>query len=208
MMRYLRNRFFAGLLILTPIAVTSWILWKLFTTVDGVLDPVRQRYPVIDHPGLGVAVVILIVLGMGVFAGNFIGHRVIAVGERILYRLPLVRRIYHSVKELAGVFLTDRKMVFRRVVLIRYPHLDSYAIGFVTEDAPQRINDLVGREVVHVFVPTTPNPTSGFLLFVPAADVVDLPVEVEDAMKLVISGGVFTPANLQGTGGGGTPVSG
>jgi uncharacterized membrane protein len=206
-MRYLRNRFFAGLLILAPAAVTGWILWKLFTAVDGILDPVRQRYPVIDHPGVGVAVVLLLVIAVGVFAGNFIGHRVISMGERMLYRLPLVRRIYHAVKELAGVFLSDRKMVFKRVVLIHYPHPDSYALAFVTEEATESVNDLIGRRVVHVFVPTTPNPTSGFLLFLPVDQVVDVPIDVEDAMKMVISGGVYIPAPLQDAGTGSTPVA-
>ncbi len=196
-MRYLRNRFLAGLLILTPLAVTFWILWKTFTTVDSILEPLQERYPVIDHPGVGFAVVVILIVVSGVFAGNYIGHRVISLGERILYRVPLIRRIYHAVKELAQVFLSGRKMVFKEVVIIRYPHPDSFALGFVTEDATDRLNGLIGREVLHVFVPTTPNPTSGFLLFVPRNTVVKVPIDVEEAMKMVISGGVFIPPPLQ-----------
>jgi uncharacterized membrane protein len=196
-MRYLRNRFLTGLLILTPLAVTWWIMWKTFTAVDSILEPVQMRYPVIDHPGVGFAVVILLILLTGIFARNFIGHRVISLGEQILYRLPFIRRIYHAVKELAQVFLADRKMVFKEVVVIRYPHPDSFALGFVTEDATHRMNDLIGREVVNVFVPTTPNPTSGFLLFVPRDEIVSVPIDVEEAMKMVISGGVFIPPPLQ-----------
>lgn len=196
-MRYLRNRFLTGLLIITPAAVTWWILWKTFTTVDSILDPVKERYPLIDQPGVGFVVVVLLILFVGIFARNLIGHRVISLGERILYRLPLIRRIYHAVKELAEVFLSDRKMVFKRVVIIRYPHPGSHALAFVTEDATGRINDLVGRPVLHVFVPTTPNPTSGFLLFVPRDEVIDVPIDVEEAMKMVVSGGVFTPPSLQ-----------
>jgi len=197
--RYLRNRFLAGLLILAPVAVTWWILWKTFTTVDNFLQPIQERFPVIDIPGLGFVVVLAIVVVTGILAGNFIGNRVIGLGERILYRLPLIRRIYHAVKELAEVFLSDRKMVFEEVVVIRYPHPDSFALAFVTGQSTERLSGMIGRDVINVFVPTTPNPTSGFLLFVPRSDVVRLPVDVEEAMKMVISGGVFTPPPLQST---------
>lgn len=206
-MRYLRNRFLAGLLIITPAAVTWWILWKFFTAVDGILDPVRIRYPVIDHPGVGVAVVVVLIILVGIFAGNLIGHRVISLGERLLYRLPLVRRIYHAVKELAGVFLADRKMVFKRVVFFRYPHHDSYALGFVTSEGTRRIDAILERRVLHVFVPTTPNPTSGFMLLLPADDVVDVPIDVEDAMKMIISGGVYVPPEFQDPGSAPPPIT-
>jgi len=196
-MRYLRNRFIAGLLILTPLAVTLWILWKVFSTVDSVLGPFQERYPVLDIPGLGFAVVIAIILLAGIFAGNFIGGRVIGAGENVLYRVPLIRRIYHSVKELAGVFLGDRKMVFKEVVIVQYPHPDSYALAFVTGESGTKLDSAVGRDLVGVFVPTTPNPTSGFLLLVPREKLVRVPLDVEEALKMVISGGVFIPEDLQ-----------
>jgi uncharacterized membrane protein len=196
-MRYLRNRFLTGLLILTPVAVTGWIMWKVFSTVDNILGPFQERYPVIDIPGLGFVVVIAMIILTGILAGNFIGHRVIGLGERVLYRVPLIRRIYHAVKELAGVFLGDRKMVFKEVVLIQYPHPDSFALAFVTEQSNTRLGDIIGRDVVNVFVPTTPNPTSGFLLFVPRERMIRVPIDVEEAMKMVISGGVFIPQELQ-----------
>jgi uncharacterized membrane protein len=192
-MRYLRNRFLAGLLILTPAAVTWWILWKAFSTVDNVLVPIQERYPVLDIPGLGVAVVIALVLITGVLAGNYIVRRLIELGERLLYRVPLIRRIYHAVKELSGVFLGDRKLVFKEVVIVQYPHPDSFALAFVTEQSGTRLGGIIGRDVVNVFVPTTPNPTSGFLLFVPRDKLIRVPIDVEAAMKMVISGGVFIP---------------
>jgi uncharacterized membrane protein len=192
-MKFLRRRFITGLLILLPALVTGWILWNVFTSVDSILQPIQERYPIIDIPGIGFAIVILIILATGVFAGNLIGRRVISQGEFILYKLPFIRRIYMAVKELSEVFLADRKMVFKKVVVIRYPHENSYALGFVTQPATEKFNKIVGREMLNIFVPTTPNPTSGFLLFLPAADVVELPLDVEEGLKLVISGGVFTP---------------
>jgi len=199
-MKYLRRRFLTGLLILLPAVVTGWVFWKIFSTVDSVLGPFQKRYPIIDIPGVGVAVVIILVVFTGIFAGNLIGRRLISQGERILYKLPIIRRIYIAVKELSEVFLAGRRLVFREVVIVRYPHRDSYALGFITEKAPPRFAEIVGRPMVNVFVPTTPNPTSGFLLFVPPEEVIPLPISVEEALKLVVSGGVYIPEPLRGDG--------
>lgn len=196
-MKYLRNRFIAGLLILLPAVVTAWVLWKVFTSVDSIIAPIQVRYPIIDIPGIGFLVVLLIVLLTGIFAGNFIGRRVIQRGELFLFKLPLIRRIYAAVKELAEVFLSDRTTVFREVVIVRYPHRDAYVIGFVTAKGTDRLNTIIGRDLVHVFVPTTPNPTSGFLLLLPVDDVIRVAVSVEDALKMVISGGAYIPAPFQ-----------
>ena len=196
-MKYIRNRFIAGLVILLPAVLTAWIIYKIFVTVDSFIEPLQVRFPILDWPGVGFAIVLAIILLAGIFTGNFFGRRVIGLGESALFRLPIVRRIYVAAKELSEVFLADRKTVFRRVVLIRYPHPGTHALAFVTEAAPGPINGLLGRPVLHVFVPTTPNPTSGFLLFVPVDEVVDLPLEVEEGMKMVISGGAFIPASLK-----------
>jgi len=192
LLKYLRRRFLTGVLILTPIVVTAWIIYKIFTSIDKTLDPLKDRYPIIDWPGVGVVVVLLFILIVGIFAGNFIGRRVIGQGERIVYNLPLIRRVYTAVKELSEVFLTDRKTVFREVVLIRYPHRETFALAFVTREGTGFFNRLTGKELLNVFVPTTPNPTSGFLLLVPEADVIRVPIEVEEGLKMVISGGAFT----------------
>lgn len=200
MFRFIRNRFIAGLLILLPVIVTGWIIWKIFSSIDSLLEPVQTRFPIIDHPGVGFGAVLLLIILTGVFGGNFIGHRVIARGERLLYRLPLIRRIYVAVKELSQVFLAERRLVFREVVIIRYPHKDSFALGFVTQKGTPEFNRLLGREVVNVFVPTTPNPTSGFLLFLPADQVERVPIDVEEGLKMVVSGGVFVPERMQESG--------
>ncbi len=197
-MKTIRNRFIAGLLIIIPLAVTGWVIWKIFNSVDSMLEPVQQRFPVIDVPGFGFVVVLLLILMTGVFAGNFIGRRVIGRFEKILYRLPIIRRIYTGVKELSQLFIADRRMVFHRVVLIRYPHEHSRALAFVTEEAARGLDEFAGgQRMVSVFVPTTPNPTSGFLLFMPEDEIVPVPVDVEEGLKMVISGGVYVPARLR-----------
>jgi uncharacterized membrane protein len=193
LIKYIQRRFLAGVLILTPVVVTGWIFWKVFSSVDEIIAPFQERYPIIDWPGVGFVVVILLIILIGVFAGNLIGRRVISQGERVVYKLPMIRRVYTAVKELSEVFLTDRTTVFREVVLIRYPHKDSYALAFVTRDGVSYLNELTGRKLLNVFVPTTPNPTSGFLLLVPRDEVIKVPVSVEEGLKMVISGGAFSP---------------
>ncbi len=192
MIRYLRRRFLAGVLILTPTVVTGWIFWKVFSSVDNILAPLQARYPIIDWPGVGFVVVLILILLTGIFAGNFIGRRMISQGERVVYNLPLIRRIYTAVKEISEVFFSDRTTVFREVVLIRYPHKDSFAMAFVTREGTGFFNNLTGKTLLNVFVPTTPNPTSGFLLLVPEKDVIRVPIKVEEGLKMVISGGAFT----------------
>lgn len=191
MFKYIQRRFIAGVLILAPIIITGWLFWWIFSSIDEVLTPLQERYPIIDWPGVGFVVVLLFILLTGIFAGNLIGRRVIGTGERIVYNLPLIRRVYTAVKELSEVFLTDRKTVFREVVLIRYPHRDTFALAFVTREGSDFFNHLTGKTILNVFVPTTPNPTSGFLLLVPEDDVIHVPVEVEEGLKMVISGGAF-----------------
>jgi uncharacterized membrane protein len=202
LIKYIQRRFLAGVLILLPLIVTGWIFWKIFSSIDKVLTPLQERYPIIDWPGVGFVIVLLFILMVGIFAGNLIGRRVISQGERFVYNLPMIRRVYTAVKELSEVFLTDRKTVFREVVLIRYPHKDTYALAFVTREGTGFFNNLTGRSLLNVFVPTTPNPTSGFLLLVPEADVIRVPIDVEEGLKMVISGGAFAaeprPASVSG----------
>ena len=200
MIKFVRRRFLAGVLILAPAVVTAWIFWKIFSSVDSVLNPLKERYPILDWPGVGFVVVLLLILLIGIFAGNFIGRRVISQGERILYNIPLIRRIYTAVKELSEVFLTDRTTVFKQVVIVRFPHRDSYAIAFVTRKSPALLNDVTHTTLLNVFVPTTPNPTSGFLLMVPSEEVIHVPISVEEGLKMVISGGAFTPGSLDAAG--------
>lgn len=192
-MRYLRRHFFTGLLVLAPTVVTGWLVWKIFITIDNLIEPLQKRFPLIDIPGIGFALVLLLILVTGVLAGNLVGRRIIGFGEKLLRRLPLIRRIYTASKELSEVFLAEKKTAFRRVVLIRYPHAASFALAFVTGEGVGYFNGIVGEELVNVFIPTTPNPTSGFLLMIPKRETFPVDISVEEAMKMVISGGAFTP---------------
>jgi uncharacterized membrane protein len=193
----LRTYFLTGLVVLAPTVITGWLVWKLFITVDNVIEPLREKFPLLENiPGLGVVVVVLLIFIVGFLASNLVGRRLISAGEKLLNRLPLVRRIYTASKELSQVFLTDKKTVFKRVVLIRFPQRETFAMAFVMNEDTRTLEGLLGGEVVTVFVPTTPNPTSGFMLVVGKADTVPLGVSVEEALKMVISGGAFMPHQL------------
>jgi uncharacterized membrane protein len=193
----LRTYFLTGLLVLAPTVITGYLVYKIFVTIDSLLEPFQKRYPVIDIPGLGFVVVLLLILITGLLASNLIGRRVLGVGERVLNGLPIIRRIYFALKEISEVFLTDKKTAFQRVVLIHYPHEKSLAIAFVTKEDEGYFNGVVDDDLVNVFLPTTPNPTSGFMLMIPRRDVTPININVEEAMKIVISGGAFSPRLLE-----------
>jgi uncharacterized membrane protein len=192
-MKFLRRYFLTGLVVITPTAITVFVVWWSFTKIDNLIEPLQRRYPIIDIPGIGFAIVLVIIVITGILANNLIGRRLISLGESVMNRLPFVRRIYSAVKEVAAVLITEKSAAFQRVVLIRYPHRDSYALAFVTKDGMDYLNSIVGDELINVFIPTTPNPTSGFLLMLPKRDVIELDIPVEEAMKMVISGGAFAP---------------
>ena len=198
MWREIRKTFLAGLLFLVPITLTVYIFYHLFRILDGILNEVVTRFLVhqfgLVHlktpiPGLGILAFLALLLIAGIVARNFIGKKVMAVGDYIVTRIPLINRIYLTIREISEAILTEKREVFKKAVLIEYPRKGLYSIAFFTQDTRGLVQDLLPEDVVSVFLPTTPNPTSGYLLFVPKTDIVELDMPVEDALKLVISGG-------------------
>jgi uncharacterized membrane protein len=188
-----RRTFLTGILVITPLAVTLWILYGVFVKADGLLGEVITQVLGRPVPGLGILLLVILVMVTGIFARNFVGRRLIRWGNLILYRIPLFNRIYIALKQIFEVFLGERKTVFQRVVLFEYPRPGIYAIGFVTSKSEGEIQLRTEQKVINVFLPTTPNPTSGFLLFIPEEDIIPLDMSVEEGIKLVISGGAVTP---------------
>jgi len=199
----LRLYFFAGLVALAPIVLTGYILWRLFSTIDNWLAGVYRHVPWLTIrgqpiPGLGVVSIVLIILLAGVVGRNLVGNQLLRVTEQQLMRVPMVRGIYNASKQLSHAFFGDQRAIVQSVVLVTFPIPGSYAIGFVTSDAAPEIRAKLADEMVNVFVPTTPNPTSGYLLVVPRRDLIVLDMSVETAAKLVISGGAIVPASEGG----------
>jgi uncharacterized membrane protein len=194
----LRKHFVSGLLVTVPLIITYLVLRLLFVTVDGLLNPAVYRLLGYYIPGLGVVVTLLLILLAGIVATNFIGIRFIHLGDRILARMPLVRIIYTAAKQLVHSLLAPTARAFSEVVLIEYPRKGLYAIGFLSHRARLRM-DNADQDMALVFVPSTPTPFSGMVVLVPKSDIYPLAVGVEEAVKILVSGGVVAPElfNLQ-----------
>jgi len=194
-----RANFLTGLVVIAPIVVTVYLTWWVVTFVDSQIVPLvpaiynPATYIETDIPGFGLVVFLLFTTFVGYFARKVVGKQLIQLGETMVNRLPLVRSIYNAMKQIAETVLTQSKSSFSKACLIEYPRRDLWAIAFVSTDTRGEIPKRAGQEMMSVFLPTTPNPTSGFLLFVPKKDVVILDMTVEEAAKLIISAGLVTP---------------
>jgi len=179
----------------TPAAVAAWVLYRLLAFVDGLLwDYVRFGWVRPGGiPGVGLITVVLLVLLVGLLVNNYVGRRFYQIWDRLLTRIPLFNKIYVAVKQIGEALLSSDTTVFRAVGLIEYPRKGVWSLVFVTETPGQEILDASGQVLRSVFLPTTPNPTSGYLLMVPEKDLVRLGMTVEEGLKMVISGGAYVP---------------
>jgi uncharacterized membrane protein len=194
----LRKTLLAGLLVLAPITLTVYLLYHLFRFLDGILrdtiltflaDSLGWTFIQTPIPGLGILALLALLFLVGALARNYFGKKLFAIGDYIVTHIPLINRIYSAIHEISEAILSEKREIFKKAVLIEYPRKGLYSVAFFTQDTKGPVQDKLKDDVVSVFLPTTPNPTSGYLLFVPKADAVDLDMSVEDALKLVISGG-------------------
>ena len=203
--RRIRNIFITGLLITLPIALTYFILQFLFKNLDSLspvftkvlIDlgaPIPEGYRI---PALGLVITLLIVLAVGWFTTNFFGKRLILLGENIVGKIPFVRRIYKGSKQVVQSIAHADTRAFRKVVLIEFPRRGMLAIGFVTGEARGEVQENTCDDVLNVFVPTMPNPTSGFLVFAPPEELTEIDMSIEDGVKYVVSGGIVTTERLK-----------
>jgi uncharacterized membrane protein len=197
----MRKYFLTGLLILVPLAITARVLSMVIGTLDQSLMFVPERWRPkamfgFNIPGIGAILTIAIVFLTGLLTNNLVGNYVVRVGERLLKRIPVVSSLYGSVKQVSDTLFSSSGNAFRQAVLIPYPHADSYTIAFLTGIPGGDVkNHLVG-EYVSVYVPTTPNPTSGFFLMMERSQVVELDMTVDAALKYIVSMGVVAPEHL------------
>ena len=191
----LKRYFLTGLLVVTPIWGTVLILKTLFVTVDGILgDVVAQMLPGHYVPGLGIVALILLIFATGLFAANFMGRQIVKLWEEWLNRLPLVRGIYSTLKAMMDILSFSDRGSYHRVVLIQFPKNGHYCFAFVTGVTKGESTALSQEPLIHVYVPTSPNPTSGYFLLVPEREVTSVDISVEEAMKLIVSGGLYSPS--------------
>ncbi len=192
----LKKYFFTGLLILVPLAITLWVLNLIVTTMDQTLlllpASIRNQAP-FNIPGMGVILTLAIVLAVGILARNFIGRRLVLWWEALLARIPIVSAIYSSVKQVSDTLFSPSGQAFRKAVLIEFPRQGVWTVGFVVGSPGAPLQRPLTGEHASVYVPTAPNPTSGYILIVPLAQIVDLDISVDAALKFVVSMGVVTP---------------
>jgi uncharacterized membrane protein len=194
----IRKTFLAGLLTLAPITLTIYLFFLLFKFMDGILKNNVSQFLIqrfgLDFfkspiPGIGLLALLLLIFLTGTIARNYIGKKLFSLGDFIVTRIPLINRIYIAIREISEAVLSEKREVFKKAVLIEYPRKGLYSIAFFTQDTKGPIRETMKQDIVSVFLPTAPNPTSGFLLFVPKKHVIELDMSVEDAMKLVLSAG-------------------
>ena len=195
----IKRYFITGLLIWVPLAITAWVLSLIASVADQSLrllpESVRPHYLLgYDIPGAGIVLTLLIILTTGLLAANFIGQRLVGWWEKLLARIPVVNSIYHSVKQVSDTLFSSSGNAFRKALLIQYPHAGSWTIAFLTGTPGGDVVNHLNGDYVSVYVPTTPNPTSGFFLMLPRSEVVELDMNVDEALKYIISMGVVAPS--------------
>ena len=199
----IRRYFFTGLAVTAPLGITIYISLIFIQFIDTKvkkLVPITYNpdtYLPFDIPGTGLILAIFFLILIGFFTAGFLGRFFVSLGENIISKLPIFRSIYSALKQIFQTILGSSSKAFREVVLIEYPRKGIWAIAFITAETTGEVNKKVKNKSVNVFLPTTPNPTSGFLLFVPTKDIIRLSMNIEEGMKMVISGGIITPKHLQ-----------
>ncbi|MBJ56883.1 MAG: hypothetical protein CMP24_01415 [Rickettsiales bacterium] len=194
-----RKYFFTGVAVTAPIGITIYLSIIFISYIDtNVKNLVPTKYNPDTYlpfniPGTGLVVAILLLIIIGFFTAGFLGKIFVGIGEKLINRLPVVRSIYGALKQIFQTILGSSSKAFREVVLIEYPRKGLWAVAFITSETKGEVKNKLKKNCVNVFLPTTPNPTSGFLLFVPSSDIIRLSMNVEEGMKLVISGGIITP---------------
>ncbi len=195
----LRAYFFAGLLVTGPAGLTLYLAWLFVDFIDSRVAMLLPNawnpstYLPVHVPGLGLIVVVLGLILVGWMAAGYVGRRLLRIGDRILARMPVIRGLYGAMKQIFETVLSKQSNTFREVVLVEWPRRGAWAVAFITGRTEGEIRDLTEEDMVNVYVPTTPNPTSGYLLHVPRRDTVLLSMTVEEGIKFVLSGGIVAP---------------
>jgi uncharacterized membrane protein len=198
MIKKTRQLFIRGLLALTPIVLTGYILYSIFIFMDNLLGPYVKSILGKSLPGVGLIAGIFLIFIMGFLISNVIGEKLYNFIEKMVKRIPLVTKVYFGIKQIIDAFSIQGKQVFSKVVLIEYPRKGTYVVGFLTGECKGEVQTKTAARLMNVFVPTTPNPTSGMLILVPENDITYLDMTVEEGLKLIVSAGVVVPEDKHG----------
>lgn len=195
----IRNYFLAGILVTAPISITFYVTWGFLKFLDHKITPLipemynPNAYLPVDIPGLGLIIAVTFFVIVGWITRNFLGRLLVRLSENIVTRVPVISSIYGAVKQIFETVMASQSDAFKEVVMFEYPRQGIWVLGFVTGVTKGEVQNLTANETVNVFLPTTPNPTSGFLLFIPKKDLTYMKMSVEDGLKMIVSGGIITP---------------
>ena len=198
----IRAYFFTGILVTAPVAITLYMAYKFIIWIDRLVNqllPPQYKFDAIlpfTIPGLGLVILVLALILVGMFAAGFLGKFFLRLGEWIVYKVPLISSIYSVLKQIFETFFSTKTQAFSKVVMLEYPRKGIWILGFVSSELKGEVKDKFDQEMLNIFIPTTPNPTSGFLIFVPKKDTIELDMKVEDGIKFVISGGLVEPETM------------
>jgi uncharacterized membrane protein len=198
MVRVLKRYFITGLLVWIPLVITAWVLSVIIGTMDRSLLLLPEAiHPIhllgFNIPGAGALLTLLIILTTGLLTANFVGQKLVGWWEKILARIPVVNSLYNAVKQVSDTLLSPNGNAFRKALLVQYPRNGCWTLAFLTGRPAGEVGERLGAGHVSVYVPTTPNPTSGFFLILPADEVVELDMSVDEALKYIVSMGVVPP---------------
>lgn len=198
-----RSHILTGILLLLPLITTIYIFLKLFDLVDSVLPNLLHTLvpglPADWIPGVGLMIILILGYFVGLIAKNYVGKLIIDSGNRLISNIPIINKIYGGVQQLLDAIFSHNKKLFEKVVLLEYPKKECWSLGFITSYETGEVAQRLQKDVVSVFVPTTPNPTSGFLLFLPRSEVQELDMSIETAVKMIMSAGMVNSDQLKST---------
>lgn len=195
----IRGYFLAGIVVTAPISITVYLTWIFLNFLDDRITPLipdaynPNSYLPFSLPGLGLIIAVVFFIIVGWFAKNFFGRLLVRLSEYVVERLPVINTLYGAIKQIFETVMASQSDAFKEVVMFEYPRQGIWVMGFVTGRTKGEVQALTDTEVVNVFLPTTPNPTSGFLLFVPKRDLIFMDMTVEEGIKMIVSGGIITP---------------
>ena len=198
MRKKIKNTFLTGIAVIIPIGLTVYILFFLISIMDNLLKIVPARFQPdnlfnFHIPGLGVIFTLILIFIVGLVTKSYLGNKLVRLGEWFVNKIPFVRSIYQAIKQLVDAIFSDKSQSFKKVVIVEYPRKGMYVIALVTGESKGEVQTKMAQKCINLFVPTTPNPTSGFYIMVPEDDVINMDMTVEEAFKLIISGGIVAP---------------
>jgi len=208
MRKNIKNIMLTGVAAIIPVGVTAYILYIIIKAMNNLVKIIPYQYQPdqilpFHVPGLGIIFTLILIFLVGLITKSYLGRKAVTLGELIVGKIPLVRGIYNAVKQLVDAIISDKGNSFKKVVLIEYPRRGLYSIAFVTGDTRGEVKEKTSDDAMNLFVPTTPNPTSGFYIVIPSSHVIPLTMTVEEAFTLIMSGGIITPesttAKVRGT---------